>query len=881
MKEPLDINFSSTFSYTIYPSDELQKHGEELLSIVELSEKLQYYNKYICSLSYSYPPEGLGSHGKYDQGRSQGAIFLKKNSSENDDNFEMYLQERQKEVDRLKGLVVEYDNYSDKLKCFMEEKAGQIRFDELKIESNEWVRFLANGAGEVPKDLLGDQTEIDLYPRDPEEIKSYNQYIRKHVEQAIYNKEKPHWLVEENYKGFRALPAMGAIREQIKRALNKETTIKSELNRIENKYKYPYFTTYIEFLYPYSVDDLGHWQAALFNALANGYQYDYSKKKLSIHEMTALIHVEQVFIYYKYMRQFLKDVVYGSFEELFHDEVENGVFSELKNKKTLLVDKALYSFLFNTWLQEKRDWEYGDQCEYQMHLTKNQFKEFLKEHKAKEQTQHFLYVQGREEAYKYFIENSEAIRKCFRIKRKATIEDCKQIPGLKEGDIIEQDPPFSTNTEAFALLTNYYAPIYMELEKNLFIEKYKTWNEATMQAEISEIEAFISAAKNQNLSEACRVFSKWGQDTDAYIFLRLTSGFYENLEVQNYPSIGAMGNKESHIYGKYVLFYNFLKTQLNVLKLSSAKAPGAKSTEPNIKDTKKANTAYNTKSTRKTAKRTRARKVEGDSSAKTELISDIAIDSGNLSDRDLRNEKVVFNTRPESWQDLQNFVGQLFTEIGFEVEISKIIELVRGEKEIDVYVVDKSSEYHQVILIECKQWNHSVHQEVVHAFRTIMNDFGANVGFIVSKRGFQEGCYKAIKNTNIRLVTLEELEEKYYSKWQAGMIKKSISICKVLTPYWGAPPRQTSANSKDSNFNILQLLDKAYIPFKEIESRSFSPKGMPLYNYPIKLPVLNDQFDVSGEVIIRNDRDLFDFIKSNIVMALRHYHIFYENINAK
>jgi hypothetical protein len=51
----------------------------------------------------------------------------------------------------------------------------------------------------------------------------------------------------------------------------------------------------------------------------------------------------------------------------------------------------------------------------------------------------------------------------------------------------------------------------------------------------------------------------------------------------------------------------------------------------------------------------------------------------------------VFDNEPGTWQELQGMVGQLFIEIGCAVEICKIVKLVRGAKEIDVYVENQVS----------------------------------------------------------------------------------------------------------------------------------------------------------------------------------------------
>ena len=93
---------------------------------------------------------------------------------------------------------------------------------------------------------------------------------------------------------------------------------------------------------------------------------------------------------------------------------------------------------------------------------------------------------------------------------------------------------------------------------------------------------------------------------------------------------------------------------------------------------------------------------------------------------------MIFNSEPQNWNELQIYVGQMFEECGFETEISKVVDLVRGKKEIDVITKDISSEYLPIILIECKFWNKAVSQETIHSFRTVVSDFGASLGFIVS-----------------------------------------------------------------------------------------------------------------------------------------------------
>jgi hypothetical protein len=235
----------------------------------------------------------------------------------------------------------------------------------------------------------------------------------------------------------------------------------------------------------------------------------------------------------------------------------------------------------------------------------------------------------------------------------------------------------------------------------------------------------------------------------------------------------------------------------------------------------------------------------------------------------------IFSNRPSTWQDLQNFVGKLFSEIGYAVEVSKVISLVRGNKEIDVFVQDTKSEYGTTFLIECKHWSKPVNQETVHAFHTIMNDAGANFGFIVSKNGFQSGSYEAVEKTNINLVTLEELEERFYGKWQVGMAKKLMPLADRLFPYWdtvGGKQPKGGGISWDTH----QLLNRANHPFVRLgpgDVQSFRER-----EYPQILPVLDDKFAITDYVTLNNDRDYFDFIENNAEKSLRQYQLLYREI---
>lgn len=156
----------------------------------------------------------------------------------------------------------------------------------------------------------------------------------------------------------------------------------------------------------------------------------------------------------------------------------------------------------------------------------------------------------------------EGLRKKFRVKHIVSEKDLGLLlEGYVLGQEIYKDPEPKTTGEAYHYLTEYYAVMYFEVYKNLFIEKYKAWQPSLIQAAITDLEMFIQKANNCSISEAYDTFSKWN-DKDEYVFLRLKHGFYEHLEINRYPTINAYGNLEASIYGKYFLFYDYLKGHL-------------------------------------------------------------------------------------------------------------------------------------------------------------------------------------------------------------------------------------------------------------------------------------------------------------------------------
>jgi restriction system protein len=156
---------------------------------------------------------------------------------------------------------------------------------------------------------------------------------------------------------------------------------------------------------------------------------------------------------------------------------------------------------------------------------------------------------------------------------------------------------------------------------------------------------------------------------------------------------------------------------------------------------------------------------------------------------------------PCDWRDLQATVARILTESGFSAQIEKVIETVRGRVEIDVYAQEAVDGRMYTVLCECKHWAARVPQSVIHGFRTVVADSGANLGYMISMAGFQSGALTAVELTNIRLVNWEEFQREFESSW----IKNHLVLS--LGQRWSAIFRRADPMSYDQ-FNLLDETGK-------------------------------------------------------------------------
>jgi len=185
---------------------------------------------------------------------------------------------------------------------------------------------------------------------------------------------------------------------------------------------------------------------------------------------------------------------------------------------------------------------------------------------------------------------------------------------------------------------------------------------------------------------------------------------------------------------------------------------------------------------------------------------------------------MITSTVPDDWRALQDAVGCLLAECGFAVEIEKKVETVRGTVELDVFAQEEVKGRRYSIVVECKHWKSRIPQNVVHGFRTVVADLGANIGYIVSTAGFQEGAFQARELTNIELLTWEQFQnrfelswyESYFSPQIAKHLDPLLTYSEPLAPAWwdklteGQQNRYLELKSKYDEFGWLIMTFTPY-----------------------------------------------------------------------
>lgn len=218
----------------------------------------------------------------------------------------------------------------------------------------------------------------------------------------------------------------------------------------------------------------------------------------------------------------------------------------------------------------------------------------------------------------------------------------------------------------------------------------------------------------------------------------------------------------------------------------------------------------------------------------------------------------IYYEEPSDWKDLQKKVAKIFLDMGYETEIEKDINLVRGNVNVDVFAA-KMQYPKEVIIIECKHWAENIPQTIIHSVRTILSDSGANSGYIISKSGFQKGAYEAVKNSNLCLLTFNEFQNEFRTKWLDCVVNELESLGYPLRKY--SDPMESFFDkdidllSHDKQIEFKKLTYK----YHYISMKSFRLLYKNALSGELELKYIDD-------VVSKNSKDFPENIKVNCLM---------------
>lgn len=200
---------------------------------------------------------------------------------------------------------------------------------------------------------------------------------------------------------------------------------------------------------------------------------------------------------------------------------------------------------------------------------------------------------------------------------------------------------------------------------------------------------------------------------------------------------------------------------------------------------------------------------------------------------------MITSSNPTTWEQLEEYVADILTKCGMTVESQKALELVRGKVNVDVYSEQDFNGRTSRFVFECKHWSNPVPKSVIHGFRTVVSDSGANFGYIISKCGFQGGAIEAVDLTNVKLLTWLEFQNEFESDYFENYFRPKIKeyVDPICTPTEPIAPIALSRRLDDKNIEQFLALKDEYEIFAHICLTQFPYMDIALGKGPLKLPL--------------------------------------------
>lgn len=190
-------------------------------------------------------------------------------------------------------------------------------------------------------------------------------------------------------------------------------------------------------------------------------------------------------------------------------------------------------------------------------------------------------------------------------------------------------------------------------------------------------------------------------------------------------------------------------------------------------------------------------------------------------------------SKDPDWFIFQEDIKNHFESLGADAETNIRVQGVRTCHDIDVFIKTKFLGENITWIVEAKHWKNKVTRAQVLALRSIVDDTGADRGFIISVAGFQSGALEAAEKTNVKLKTFDEFKEDSRGFIESEILKTYYKRLSLLEErYWSHSKSirieyglRHDIIDQSMNFTGQQLLATARKAIMAAEDR----------NYPIDL----------------------------------------------
>jgi len=137
------------------------------------------------------------------------------------------------------------------------------------------------------------------------------------------------------------------------------------------------------------------------------------------------------------------------------------------------------------------------------------------------------------------------------------------------------------------------------------------------------------------------------------------------------------------------------------------------------------------------------------------------------------------------WYQFQEEICSYFQSLGVDAFTNVTIKGIRTNHDIDILVKSKFLGQDIVWIIEAKKWKNKINKLQVLGLRSIVDDVGADKGFIISEKGFQSGAMESAQKTNVQLITYSELKTLTKELIQSEIIEMYRDRLAILEQrYW-------------------------------------------------------------------------------------------------